>query len=807
LLVNKIEPFELNHIFKKLLGNEKASLYSYQEKVAEHLLCAGRNVILRAPTGAGKTWAALLPYLYARKFDLPFVDKVIYALPLRSLASQLYQSTAGACENNAEELNAVAVKIQTGEQQDDPFFQGGIIFTTIDQLLSSYLLSPVSLPRRLANINAGALPGSLIVFDEFHLLDPGRSMGTALEMLERLNGLCRFVLMTATLSDEAVSFLGKRLQNTVIVDLSATEIEAIEGQKDVPTTRVWCYHDQPMTAEDVLAQNHDGRTLVLTNTVSRAQQIYRQITDLLKQRQSPTEAVLLHSRFFPADRSVKEKLINERLGKESRFQKVSFILVSTQVVEAGMDFSVDCLHSELAPINSLIQRAGRCARYGGSGTVDIYPVENYRPYEIAMDETAAFLTARQGDTFTYAHEREAINQILGNHEKGVVAQYDNMSQRRNKVNLSMDGLLPGARDELIRDINSVSVLLTSAPEIIHFDRSGGAPEMLSVPLGTLSSFLAKAAAIADGQWVARMPFADQAGDDETRFYRFKWQTLDPKLLPGAWLIALNPAFTRYTSDLGLQLGEVGQEIPITYNKQRFSSRYGYRRETFADHNRLVLKYHRRLMQQNRHAVALLAAKFGLSVEDVERAVLYAILLHDIGKLTTCWQGGAKKWQKYKDPCADLFEPLAHTDFDPAEDCELQRPFPRRPNHAVEGAYAVCDYLNGAFDGKPELAACIYTAIARHHSGHGAKLGHFNLIPDAVAVVNGLLHEAGLPPADTLLDKPDPLVCGAQGEFAGDLLQASREEDRPWLPLYFFVVRQLRLADQAGSAEGGEPCNM
>ena len=366
---------ELNSIFRKLIGDENASLYRFQEEVAAQLLTGDKNLILRAPTGSGKTWAALLPYLYARKYNLLFVDKVLYALPLRSLASQLYQSTANACKKVAAELDTITVKIQTGEQQDDPFFQGDIVFTTIDQLLSSYLLSPVSLPRRLANINAGALLGSLVVFDEFHLLDPDRSMGTAIEMLERLSGLCRFVLMTATLSDEAVSYLEKHLKDTVIVDLSATEIEAIEGQKDVPTTRVWCYHDQPMTAEDVLAQNHDGRTLVLTNTVSRAQQIYRQITDLLKQRQSPTEAVLLHSRFFPADRSVKEKLINERLGKESRFQKVSFILVSTQVVEAGMDFSVDCLHSELAPINSLIQRAGRCARYGGSGTVDIYPVE------------------------------------------------------------------------------------------------------------------------------------------------------------------------------------------------------------------------------------------------------------------------------------------------------------------------------------------------------------------------------------------------------------------------------------------------
>lgn len=794
---------ELNSTFRKLIGDENASLYRFQEEVAAQLLTGDKNLILRAPTGSGKTWAALLPYLYARKYNLLFVDKVLYALPLRSLASQLYQSTANACKKVAAELDTITVKIQTGEQQDDPFFQGDIVFTTIDQLLSSYLLSPVSLPRRLANINAGALLGSLVVFDEFHLLDPDRSMGTAIEMLERLSGLCRFVLMTATLSDEAVSYLGKHLNDTVVVDLSGTEIEAIEKRKDEPTIRFWRYHDKPMTAEDVLDQNCEGRRLVLTNTVNRAQQIYQQINDLLSKRQSPTEAILLHSRFFPRDRNTKEMRINERLGKASRRQKINFVLVSTQVVEAGMDFSVDHLHSELAPINSLIQRAGRCARYGGKGTVNIYPVENNRPYEISMEETAAYLTHRSGTVFAYDHEREAVNLVLGGHEQRVLAQYDSMLRRRNRVSLSMDGLLPGVRDELIRDINSVSVLLTATPEKIYFDKSGGAPEMFSVPLGTLYGFLAKSAAVSGEQWVAKIPVADQAEDDETRVYRFKWQLLDQKMLPAAWMVALNPAFTRYTCDLGLQLGEAGLDIPITYNKRRRALRYSYRRETFAEHVRLVLKQNKQLMLRARHAVVLLAAELGITIEDIDRAVRYAIIFHDVGKLSIGWQDAAKKWQLDKDPGTAQLEPLAHTDFDPGKDWESQRAPPRRPNHAVEGAYAVYNNLNRVFDGKPEAAACIYTAIARHHTSHGAKLGHFCLIPSANAEVNGLLREAGFPPADTLLDEPDPLTCGARGEFAGELLQASRDEDLPWLPLYFFVVRQLRLADQAGSAEGGK----
>ena len=77
-----------------------------------------------------------------------------------------------------------------------------------------------------------------------------------------------------------------------------------------------------------------------------------------------TDIHLLHSRFYPRDRKNIEKELVLRLGKGRQDIKDNYILVSTQVVEAGMDFSVEHLYSELAPINSLIQRAGRCARYG-----------------------------------------------------------------------------------------------------------------------------------------------------------------------------------------------------------------------------------------------------------------------------------------------------------------------------------------------------------------------------------------------------------------------------------------------------------
>ena len=87
-----------------------------------------------------------------------------------------------------------------------------------------------------------------------------------------------------------------------------------------------------------------------------------------------TNVALLHSRFFKKDRKRIEDKLQEWFGKESK--DVDAILISTQVVEAGIDISCDTLHTEIAPANAIIQRAGRCARYGGKGVVWVYEIEN-----------------------------------------------------------------------------------------------------------------------------------------------------------------------------------------------------------------------------------------------------------------------------------------------------------------------------------------------------------------------------------------------------------------------------------------------
>ena len=78
---------------------------------------------------------------------------------------------------------------------------------------------------------------------------------------------------------------------------------------------------------------------------------------------------LIHSRFRGIERSHwPEEFLSRRHSTDAATDR---IIVSTQVVEAGVDVSAMALVTELAPWPSLVQRFGRAARYGGEATVHV----------------------------------------------------------------------------------------------------------------------------------------------------------------------------------------------------------------------------------------------------------------------------------------------------------------------------------------------------------------------------------------------------------------------------------------------------
>ena len=97
---------------------------------------------------------------------------------------------------------------------------------------------------------------------------------------------------------------------------------------------------------------------VVVNTVRRAQELADQCIDLF----GKDKVSLLHSNFVATHRLVKEKSLMDEIGKKGK-RPESKLYIGTQVIEQSLDIDFDCLVSELAPMDLLIQRAGRLHRH------------------------------------------------------------------------------------------------------------------------------------------------------------------------------------------------------------------------------------------------------------------------------------------------------------------------------------------------------------------------------------------------------------------------------------------------------------
>ena len=130
-------------------------------------------------------------------------------------------------------------------------------------------------------------------------------------------------------------------------------------------------------------------TLVVLNTVPAAREVYQQL------RGGSYECTLLHSRFRGIERA---RLMADVTGRpENR------IVVSTQVVEAGIDLNASVLVTEAAPWPSVVQRVGRCNRTGKVPDAEVWwvPPGKPHPYEQQdVDAAGAELARLEGERLT-----------------------------------------------------------------------------------------------------------------------------------------------------------------------------------------------------------------------------------------------------------------------------------------------------------------------------------------------------------------------------------------------------------------------
>lgn len=782
---------ELRQLLRELAGFEA---HGFQIEVARRLL-EGENLVLVSPTGSGKSWASLLAFIYARRNKMAFADRLIYAFPLRTLTTALYQQYREYLER--ENLTATLQIGGMERGEGDAFFdQGDVIFTTIDQLLSGYIGVPVSLPRRLANMPAGALVGSCVVFDEFHLLEPDKALATTLDLADRLKPYAQTLLMSATFSGDGIGEIQRRA-HAGKREVSPDELEHKDRRE---TRRKFIWTGRQPTAEAVLDAHHE-RSIAVCNTVDRATNLYRDLVTLAKERRVNDRILLLHARFLPEDRKAREAEILKLFEKGSTRRA---ILLATQVVEVGLDISAESFHTEAAPASAIFQRAGRCARFGGEGTVYVYelPINNDKrntaPYlgtqAPLVESTINELAGRSGDILGFDEERDVLDKV---HSESDLRNLKKVASRVRRLEVDKavrEGSGAYIR-QLVREVDAVNVIVHSNPKTLRME--------LPLPSISLSRSVARRfldELTKEGQiGQTSILSADESQEDSENYApENAWKPLEKTQdLSRTFYLCLPPELASYDPDEGLVLGRPGDRIFEQNAQQIAYEPYSYRKETWGDHIRRVMKQYEKQRPDHRVGAARLGKSLGMEGEAVERMGLLVAALHDLGKLSAQWQDKMWLWQQTVRPHEprDCF--LGHSDFDGANYGQRQRIKEARfkkPPHAVESYYASLRILHGYLadesdDLRRELVVALGSAIAHHHSAFASNLGEFRLQTGYEQEARDVLGQFGI--EVDLLEQPK---IADRRRFGQDWL-VDPEEHEDVFALYSYMVRRLRLADQ------------
>lgn len=258
-----------------------------------------------------------------------------------------------------------------------------LVVGTIDQLLFAATRS------RHVMLRYAGLAGKVVILDEVHAADVYMSVFLNEAMAWLGQGQVPVIVLSATLApgqrEELVrSYLAGsrsdpnlRLEQRLAPDrypsVTAAWADAGEPRIDARTSTPW--RSSLAVAVEVLGEDPEapvdrlvdaletglaegGCALVIQNTVDRAREAFEALESLF-----PCEVRLLHGRFSAADRADKTAEVLAALGPDANQRPHRTIVVATQLAEQSFDIDADLLVSDLAPVDLLLQRAGRLHRH------------------------------------------------------------------------------------------------------------------------------------------------------------------------------------------------------------------------------------------------------------------------------------------------------------------------------------------------------------------------------------------------------------------------------------------------------------
>ncbi len=422
----------------------------------DHPLADGPQLlILEDVTGAGKTEAAMV--LVHRLMSAGLADGLYVGLPTMATANAMYErlgrcyqqlfppgslpslvlshgsrhlSDAFAASIDEHFSERIALSEQDGDRgyhQDEPsasaycnawiadsrkkalFANVGV--GTIDQALLAVL------PVRHQSLRLLGLSRKVLLVDEVHAFDPYMNglLQSLLELHAAQGGSA--ILLSATLPKQTKTGLLRAFAKGLGRDAprltsmgyplvshfpnGAADVEyPVLTRKEVErSVEVRALTDEEQVMARIQSALTDGKSVCwIRNTVDDARNSFERCTRELDADAGRMH--LFHSRFAMADRLEIEKSVLSWFGDRSDAgMRRSRLLVSTQVVEQSLDLDFDLLITDLAPIDLLIQRAGRLHRH-------VRDAEGNRLYDGSGDQ--------RGSALMYLHTPVPNREVDGN---------------------------------------------------------------------------------------------------------------------------------------------------------------------------------------------------------------------------------------------------------------------------------------------------------------------------------------------------------------------------------------------------------
>lgn len=382
-LINKTKE-SLNHTFQKPDLSFFDRTHPFYPLSFKNASSPKKHTIVVACTGAGKT-----DFLFKRTNG-----RVFYTLPYQASINAMFKRIAHDLKPTNPDLDirvlhASSTVINRSGKDEEVALQS--LFGSSIKILTPHQLASIAFGLKGFESLILDLEGCDIILDEIHTYT-GISQAIVLKLVEILKSIkCRIHIGTATmptiLYNKILEILG---QDVLEVKLSDDEMDQFDRHI---IHKIELFESSLDIINNAIDNNE--KLLVILNTVSRAQDFYK----ILTEKYTGIPILLLHSRFKRGDRHQKEKLLLglDEHGNPTREYNTSdkaCIVVSTQIVEVSLDISFDVMITETAPIDALIQRFGRINRKRTASSIgklkNIYvsrPSENEndaKPYDLEV---------------------------------------------------------------------------------------------------------------------------------------------------------------------------------------------------------------------------------------------------------------------------------------------------------------------------------------------------------------------------------------------------------------------------------------